>query len=190
MNTYCINLKTRRNKWAKVQKEAAKLNIELIRFEAIFKTYGHHGCFLSHTALLNQVKDEGVFMIIEDDIKVLEPLETLNKAIEQLPDDWDMLYLGANPSKKLKRYSDNLLRLSGALMTHAVIYNNQNGVVDYILENAHGIIDIYLRDEVHDKFNCYITYPMICSQADGYSDTTRWWKSSDSAENKYKLYTR
>ena len=190
MNTYCINLKQRKAKWYKVQDECKKLNLNVTRFEAIFKTYGHEGCFLSHTTLLEQVKDEGVFMIIEDDIKVLEPLKTLNKAIEQLPDDWDMLYLGAQLKKKLKRYSDNLFRLSGVLCTHAVIYNNQNGVVDYILENAHGIIDAYYRDNIHDKFNCFITYPMVCCQSSGFSDTTRWWKEEGYMENKYKLYTR
>ena len=190
MNTYCINLKNRRNKWVKVQKEAVKLDIKLIRFDAIFNTHGHTGCFLSHTTLLSQVKDEGVFMIIEDDIKVLEPLETLDKAIKQLPDDWDMLYLGATPKKKLKRYSDNLFILSGVLCTHAVIYNNQNGIVDYILDNARGIIDAYYRDNIHDKFNCYITYPIVCCQASGFSDTTRWWKEEGHMEEKYKLYTR
>ena len=129
-------------------------------------------------------------MIIEDDIKVLEPVEVLNKAIEQLPDDWDMLYLGAGVKEKLKRYSDNLFILGKVLCTHAVIYNNQNGVVDYILDNAHGIIDVYYRDNIHGKFNCYITYPMVCSQEDGLSDTTRWYKESAFMENKYKEYTR
>ena len=189
MNTYCINLQQRKAKWNRVQLEAAKLDLELYRFDAIFNTFGHDGCFQSHIELLRQVKDDDIFMIIEDDILVLEPLEVLNKAIEQLPDDWDMLYLGAHLSKKLERYSDNLFRLSGALMTHAVIYNNQNNIVDYIIENAHGIIDVYLRDEVHEQFDCFLTYPMVCSQADGYSDTIRWWKRSEDIEKMYKRWT-
>ena len=169
--------------------ECEKLNLDLYRFEAIFDTFGHTGCFKSHTELLRLVKDDGIFMIIEDDIKVLQPRGVLDKAISQLPDDWDMLYLGAHLSKKLQRYSENLFVLSGALMTHAVIYNNQNGVVDYILEHARGIIDVYMRDNVHDKFNCYLTYPMVCSQSDGYSDTTRWWKQSVDIEKAYDKYT-
>ena len=189
MNTYCINLKQRKAKWNSVQLECDKLNLNVTRFEAIFHTFGHDGCFQSHIELLKQVKHEGVFMIIEDDILVLEPLEVLEKAIEQLPADWDMLYLGALPSKKLERYSDNLFRLSGVLMTHAVIYNNQNGIVDYIINNARGIIDVYLRDNVHDQFDCFITYPMVCSQADGYSDTIRWWKQSEDIEKGYKKFT-
>jgi len=189
MNTYCINLKQRKAKWNRVQLECEKLNLNVTRFEAIFDTYGHGGCFKSHIELLKQAKHEGVFMIIEDDILVLEPIEVLEKAIEQLPSDWDMLYLGAQLSKRLERYSDNLLRLSGALMTHAVIYNNQNGIADYIIENARGIIDVYLRDNVHEQFDCFITYPMVCSQADGYSDTIRWWKQSEDIEKRYKKFT-
>ena len=188
MNTYCINLKQRKAKWNRVQLECAKLDLNVTRFEAIFNTSGHDGCFQSHTTLLSQI-EEDMFMVIEDDIKVLEPLETLNKAISQLPDDWDMLYLGAQLSKKIERHSENLFRLKGALLTHAVIYNNQNGVVDYIADHARGIIDVYLRDVVQELFNCYITYPAICSQADGFSDTIRWWKRYDNVDRWYKKYT-
>ena len=184
MNTYCINLNQRKAKWNKVQLECDKLNLNVTRFEAIFNTRGHDGCFKSHIALLKQVKDEGVFMIIEDDIKVLET-DVLDKAIEQLPDDWDMLYLGAQLTKKIYRHSDNLFRLKGAQATHAVIYNNQNGVVDYIIDNAHGIIDVYYRDNIQDMFNCYITYPMVCNQADGFSDTQRWWVQYDYLQRLY-----
>ena len=189
MNTYCINLKQRKVKWYAVQLECEKLNLNVTRFDAIFNSVGHEGCFQSHIELLSQIKED-VFMIIEDDIKVLEPLEVLDKAIGQLPDDWDMLYLGAALSKKLKRYSENLFTLKGAKVTHAIMYNNQNGVVDFIIENAHVIIDEYYRDVIQEKFNCYITYPMVCSQLDGYSDTVRWWKRYDDIERNYKLYTR
>ena len=188
MNTYCINLKQRKAKWNRVQLECAKLDLNVTRFEAIFNTHGHEGCFQSHTTLLSQI-EEDVFMVIEDDIKVLEPLETLNKAIEQLPDDWDMLYLGAQLSKKIHRHSPNLFRLSGGQATHAVIYNNQNGVVDYIVENARGIIDVYYRDHIQERFNCYITYPMICNQADGFSDTQRWWVDYDYIQRLYNKWT-
>jgi len=140
MNTYCINLKNRKSKWNRVQPEAAKLNIEPIRFDAIFNTNGHLGCMMSHTKLLEEI-EEDIFMIIEDDIKVLGTREDLDKAVEQLPDGWDILYLGAHVKEPLVRFSDNLFRIKGAMANHAIMYNNQNGVVDYILEHHYMPID-------------------------------------------------
>ena len=189
MNTYCINLKNRRFKWAKVQKEAAKLDIEPIRFEAVFNTNGHLGCMLSHTELLEEIKED-IFMIIEDDILTLGTREDLDKAIEQLPDDWDMLYLGANLSEPLERFSDNLFRLKGGKVSHAIMYNNQNEVVEYILENHHIPIDNFFAEMAQNRFNCFITYPMICTQDPGYSDTIRWWKDYEEIEKSYKKYAR
>lgn len=193
INTYCINLDNRRDKWEKVQKEASSLGVDLIRFSALKagKISGHAGCLASHMALLRRVRDEGVFMIIEDDMKVLaeNPIELINRAYSQLPKDWDMLYLGATLTKQLDRYSENLFRLEHAWATHAVIYNNQNGVVDYILENHNEQkFSVFLGRVVQYKFNCYITYPMVATQAAGRSDILRHYVDYKVIEKRYNLY--
>ena len=193
MNTYCINLKNRRNKWIKVQKETAKLNLEPIRFEAVFNTNGHLGCMMSHTGLLENIihyDGDTVFLVIEDDIKVVGTRKDMDTAIEQLPDDWDMLYLGAHVREPLVRFSDNLFRIKSSMANHAIMYNNQNGVVDYILEHHYIPIDNFYAEKVQERFNCFITYPLICTQAPGYSDTTRWWSDYTFIEEDYKLHTR
>lgn len=189
MKTYCINLKNRKSKWIRVQPEAKKLNLEPIRFEAILNTNGHMGCMMSHTKLLEEIKED-IFMIIEDDIKVLGTREDMNKAIGQLPDDWDMLYLGAALKRPAERFSDNLFRVKGAKANHAIMYNNQNGVVDYILEHRYIPIDNFYAEKVQENFNCFITYPLICTQAPGISDTLRWFSNYVFIEDDYKLYTK
>ena len=192
INTYCINLDSRPEKWAKVQKEAAILGIEPIRFSAIKMNRGHDGCTASHMALLKQAKEEGIFMIIEDDMKVLadKPVELIAKAYEQLPKDWDMLYLGATLNKRIDRCSGNLFKIDHAWAVHAIIYNNQNGVVDYILENLNERkFDVFLARVVQHKFNCYITYPMVATQSAGYSDILKHDVDYSVIENNYYKYT-
>ncbi len=189
MNTYCINLKNRRSRWVKMLKEAAKLDIEPIRFEAIFNHNGHLGCMMSHMELLEEI-EEDIFMIIEDDILVLGTREEMDAAIKQLPDDWDMLYLGAHLKSRIRRYSDNLFTLKDARCNHAIMYNNQHGVVDYILKNYYIPIDNFYAEKVQERFNCYITYPMICTQDVGFSDIIHAWKGYTAIEKNYKLYAR
>ena len=191
-NTYCINLDSRPDRWERVQKEASIIGIKPIRFSAIKMDRGHDGCTASHMAVLKLARDEGVFMVIEDDIKVLsdDPTGLISKAYSQLPSDWDMLYLGATLTKRVERYSDNLFKMGHAWTAHAIIYNNQNGVVDYILENINERkFDVFLAWVVQYKFNCYITFPMVVTQEAGYSDILKHYVDYSVIENNYYKYT-
>ena len=176
MKAYCINLDKRPDKWEWIKEESKKLDLELIRFPAIYSNKGHFGCRSSHLTLLKQLRDQEEFMIIEDDMEICvdNPIELMNEAYSQLPADWDMFYLGATLNQNLVKYSDNLYRLKAAWATHAIIYNNRNGVVDYILENHNEPkFSVFLSKSVQDNFNCYITYPMIATQHAGMSDILR-----------------
>ncbi|KKM64874.1 hypothetical protein LCGC14_1496970 [marine sediment metagenome] len=191
MKTYCINLDSRPRKWKRVQKEAAKVDIKLERFSGIKTDYGHIGCTNSHKAILDKAKGNGIFMIIEDDFKICveSPKAMLALAMSQLPDDWDMLYLGATLSKSLDIFSSNLYRLQGGLAAHAIIYNNQNGVIDYILKSQTGpILDKFYRDVVQKKFNCFITFPMMATQRAGRSDILNKRTSYKNIERFYKKH--
>ena len=70
MKNYCINLDERPDRWKQVQKEAARLHMDIERFPAIKRDRGHDGCKESHMTLLEQLKKEETFMmIVEDDIR-------------------------------------------------------------------------------------------------------------------------
>ena len=190
MKAYCINLKERADRWAQVQADLDKLKIPVECFEAVWDVIGHQGCINSHVKLLGEVKEQGVFMVLEDDIKVIADLFYLEKATKQLPDDWDMLYLGATLMRPLERYSDNLFKLQAGMTTHAIIYNNQNGVCDYIIEHMNGgHVDVFMM-QVQKLFNCFITYPMIMTQFPGDSDTTGNWTDYEEIERTYNKYTK
>ena len=92
----------------------------------------------------------------------------------QLPSKWDCLYLGASPKEPQVRYSDNLFRLNNAHVTHAIIWHNRkDGAVDYILEHRNEInkIDDYFAKVIQPRFNCFVIYPMLCTQKQTKSDT-------------------
>lgn len=191
VNTYCINLDHRKDKWLLSKKEAKKIGVDLIRFSAIRERVGHDGCRKSHLALLDKVRNEGVVMVTEDDFKIIvdNPIGLVKKAYSQLPDDWDMFYLGATLNRKLERYSENLLVLKKAWATHAFFYNNQNGVIDYILENHNTKkFSVFLCDDVQFNFNCYITYPMVATQRVGYSDILKKPVSYKVIKQRYDKY--
>jgi len=191
VNTYCINLKSRPERWIKVQSEMKKIDMYTERFDAIRHSRGHTGCILSHMALMEEVKDEGVWMTIEDDILFLpEAKNNLYKAYDQLPDDWDMLYLGATLNKKLEKVSDNLLRLKGGWTTHGIIYNNQNGVADFILQGMDRFkVDVFIADIVQEKFNCFMCYPMVATQRPGRSDIVNKYTDYHAIMDRYNKYT-
>jgi len=190
LKTYCINLDDRPDRWEEVQEEVRKIGIEIERFPGIKMAKGWQGCLASHLALWEKCRELDTFMIIEDDILFLEDAkENLEKAIEQLPDSWDMLYLGATLNKPLAPVSENLLRLRGGWTTHGIIYNNQNGVVDYILTVEPSIrIDKFIADVVQEEFNCFMCYPMVASQRPGYSDIVNRYQDYSVITERYKKY--
>jgi len=190
MKVYCINLKERADRWAQVQEDLKSLRMPIERFEAIWDLVGHLGCIKSHLGVLDMAKDQGIFMVLEDDIKITGSLADLDKAMNQLPPDWDLLYLGATLLRPLDRYSENLFKLQAGLTTHAIIYNNQNQVCEYILEHMNGAhVDVFMV-QVQKIFNCYITYPMIMTQFPGDSDTTGDWTDYEEIERTYNKYTK
>ncbi len=149
------------------------------------------GCTESHLKLLSEIKDE-VFMICEDDIVLNERVDDwLTVIFDQLPDNFDMLYLGATLNAPLRKYSANLYRLKNAWTTHAIIYNNYR-VGEYVLNHREEIrkIDVFFLEEIQEKFNCFITFPMLATQRPGHSDIINKFTDYAAIETNYKKYVK
>jgi GR25 family glycosyltransferase involved in LPS biosynthesis len=174
ITTYVINRDDRPERLRDTIEELRNAGMNAKRFPAIIDKPGWKGCRDSHLAVMELCRNEKYFMIFEDDIEFLtEPSAVMIKAIEQLPKDWDMLYLGLSPQKPQERYSENLFKVNGAYCTHAILWNNRfGGALKYILLNKVDIlkIDVYLSAVIHPKFNCFATYPMIVTQKQTKSD--------------------
>jgi GR25 family glycosyltransferase involved in LPS biosynthesis len=187
MKAFVINLDNRPSRLEMFRKNIFPFEVE--RISAIQMLDGAMGCALTHFKILKE-QTMFPFAIFEDDCVMIEPWSLVEKAISQLPEDWDALWLGGTVDTPLKRYSDNLFRLKKTYCTHAIIYNSQK-IVDYILNNFdtwHGrkIIDIFYYSDVQEKFNCFITYPMAALQAEGFSDIMN--RTPDDSEYQWRLY--
>jgi GR25 family glycosyltransferase involved in LPS biosynthesis len=170
---YCINLPDRTDRWSAVTGEFLKAGIHnVIRFDAVRLSPGWAGCRESHMALLERCRDVNRFTIFEDDVRFVGDVQgILDLAEQQLPEYWDMLYLGANLQAPITRYSQNIYNLHHGFCTHAIIFNNAD-IPDFVLSAHEGMrkIDVFYETVLQQVFNCFITYPMIATQADSFSD--------------------
>jgi GR25 family glycosyltransferase involved in LPS biosynthesis len=83
------------------------------------RNLGVIGCFLAHRKLLEKIaadkadKTEAT-LIFEDDVifpsNFLESLETIK---EQLPNDWDLVFLANTSSRRGKQVSKNIFKING-----------------------------------------------------------------------------
>lgn len=122
MKYYVINLKYAKDRLKNIDKYFSNNNIkydifnaidgkELILYDKFFSKEllnkynlnklqfyrGSIGCSLSHVSLWNKIYNENnnLCTILEDDVKFDNMFELkINFFISQLPDDWDVLYLG------------------------------------------------------------------------------------------------
>ncbi len=174
-----INLERREDKRHYVTGEMERMGIkDYIIFKAHDTKPGKVGCAKSHLDIMRMNKIIGnIFTIFEDDVKFLQPWSVINKAIDELPDDWDALFLGASPQQPQQRFSEHLFRLVGGKTTHAIIWNNQNGVIEYILDRypaySHLAIDRFFAEIVQPIFRIYIPFPLSCTQTQWQSDTCK-----------------
>ncbi len=119
------------------------------------------------------------FLVFEDDIEFVNDINYfMPLCLEQLPDNFDLFYLGGYVVKPFKgKCSANLIKLQGCLTTHAVAYSKK--AIEKILplmekhsENPRDktTIDMLLMNRIQTLGNSYISYPLLAKQRSGYSE--------------------
>ncbi len=142
---------------------------------------GRRGLILSIQQLLYKCVEENLecILVLEDDCKFIRDntMEIVDKCLEQLPEDYDMLFLGCFLTQKLiHKYSENLLQLSEARATQSIIYSKK-GMIKLLkaLENPRGSRTVVPLDDViqqkimRDK-KTFCSFPNLTSQHSGFSD--------------------
>jgi GR25 family glycosyltransferase involved in LPS biosynthesis len=199
---FCINLNTREDRWIKCVKQFKDLGIEqkVQRFSACKienrgndsqKFLGKCGCSLSHFEIckIAQEKKYKNYLVLEDDFEFILNKDTtfdlLTKLITEIPDNWDMCYLGANFTDiygvfPIENFSDNLFKLKACHTTHAIAFNEK--FYNLFLENApdinsiynwtnnYEIIDVFLNRYIFNNINCFINKILITTQYCDFSD--------------------
>lgn len=105
---------------------------------------------------------DGTLLLFEDDV-VIKNFSPFYNALTQLPDDWDLCYLGANLVAPIERYSENLFKTFGAWTTHAVMYRNPKAIADRY-EDTSIMFDDWLKTWIHPNGKTFIISPMIAWQ--------------------------
>lgn len=173
--------------WQIAQIEFSRVGLEVEKFQAV-KEIGPHQSF-SHSErdiLLNFLHSDAQTLLHLEDDCVFRDLGHLPRAIDELPEDWDILYLGANlvcwnsGEPMPERHSEHLFRVRAAWTTHAIAYHKR--CVRRILEGQPSfdaqMFDQYLSERLMfpqyvngepADFKAYIVAPMVAWQRPRFS---------------------
>lgn len=189
--SYCIHLPNPK-RMKLIQKQFQKVGIRDTRFvhadppDAGFKMSnfvrsppGEFGCNLSQIkAIVHAIADAAQIPIFfEDDINFhKDAVSILESALNDIPDDWEVLYLGGHPRGPYHQVGNHLVKMSK--MSFGDAYCLKRGSLlsffDYWcnrISKKKAAYDMILGDFVESRKG-YAVYPMICEQYVGVSQIT------------------
>lgn len=161
-----VCLTTKRQEWKIAQVEFARVGLEVEKFLSINDIGPHQSFSRSVRYILINAYESGAHRLLhlEDDC-VFRDYSHLEKALSELPEDWDVVYLGANILCEPERFSEHLFKVTRCWTTHAIGYNRK--VLPWLLEHQPGfserMFDNWLGDNLH-QLNAYIVAPMVAWQ--------------------------
>ncbi len=171
----CLNHPSAFERWGLCLQEFKRIGLtDVVRFSALPDIGPHQSFNRSINAILRYFvrSPYNRLLLLEDDV-VFVNTTGLDAAINELPGDWDILYLGANilhPDPKPQYYSPHLCRVFAAWTTHAIGFSKK--CITFILENQPGyseaMFDNWLSANL-PRFNSYIVAPMAAYQRPGKS---------------------
>jgi len=173
---FVINLPERTDRLLQISEELCKWDIPYELVDAIKDENGAEGLRKTVWNIINKGVDENwdSVLIFEDDAMFVEscgnPNETMEQVVKQLPDKWQLLYLGGQVTNGFKlRYSPNLLLLDMCFATHAwaISKDGMNNILSAGLDSP---IDNSIVKTIQPRGHTYITYPLLCTQRPGISD--------------------
>lgn len=170
LNALIINLKHRTDRYEHASKEIQKLPVKSYEFfEAINDGTGR--ATASHNECVRIAKERGwpQVLILEDDFYLIDgAVEILEKALDQLPEKWDMFYGGANLQEPAVLVSENVLRLFSAWCAHFVVINSS--FYDKILSLPMDLERDISYNRLMKENNVFMVKPMISFQIPSPSD--------------------
>jgi GR25 family glycosyltransferase involved in LPS biosynthesis len=186
---YCINLDRRPDRWKECQQEFKLHDLNVKRLSAIDSKLLTSSSLLSaaelatlrsHKMVLKLAKSKNyhTIFILEDDVEFHQNLtELFNSYIKEVPDDWDVLFFGANHSgnniwmeEPLIPLSQHVYKVNKSYSLHSYVVKNT--VYDSLIEvlsAENGPCDVLISD-IQRHLNCYVFRPPLAWQRPSYSD--------------------
>jgi hypothetical protein len=183
-----VNCDHRTDRLAEFTEESAKFGIIAERFKGL--VYGNPynlkcepgnfnvgviGTIQTMYNAVKEAKELGLknFLFFEDDA-VFHPdfINLFDKFIQQVPEDWNLLYLGGQNVQTPVRITENINRVTRAYYVHAIGIHSR--AYDFILELFKPAVitrngDVILTD-IQVAHPCYIFNPRLVYQRQGMSD--------------------
>lgn len=167
---YVINMDKRTDRLEKISQELAGLGIAFERFPSVYDKDPISSCRKSHLGVISKAKVEGLnsVLILEDDAMFLDNFnENLESVSKELPENWDMLYLGAQVISR-ELFSPRLSRSIDSRSLQAYIV--KSSIYDRLINITwQGHVD-YGFSILHPEINAYVCTPALVKAHPGYSD--------------------
>lgn len=185
MKAFVINLKKRTDRLEHITKECEMVRLGFELFEAIDGRIKHKdvggrimpaalGCYESHLEVLKlALKEDSHVLVLEDDCVFCESFwEEFSKRLNRLPNNWDMFFLGGSLlwENAVEDYTDYLKKAKNVLCTHSYMVNKKSisKLINHLEKRAFKVDVLYT--EFQKENNCFISYPELTWQKEGYSD--------------------
>tara|TARA_Y100000361_G_scaffold153246_1_gene174583 strand:- start:1028 stop:1663 length:636 start_codon:yes stop_codon:yes gene_type:complete len=186
MKTYCVSLPESDDRKEHMSSEILKL---VDSFEYIYADPPHKdfrttnyafprelGCTLSHLkGIIHGSRYNENILMLEDDIFINDNASNiLEESMNELPEDWGLLYLSGRPKDQTYHFSKNLIKTNTFLSTISYLINKNYvySYIDHVLNNLTNPFPNSCADNVLNGFfinNSYCIYPKIVNPMSGYS---------------------
>lgn len=173
----CINLPSRTDRWEHAREQFTKHKIEAQRVEGVvWPKYENDGCVQAHATCLELIASMGWkrTLILEDDFEFRfeDSQEQFGVMVSEVPDDWQMLYLGGHYAEKPRgRVSEHVI-----LTGHIKTTSSYGVTLAFAKEVAPVLRKAFLCpiDELYHCYNVnrpsYIFQPRLVVQYNNFSD--------------------
>lgn len=133
------------------------------------------GVSLSHVKAILRATEDALFL--EDDVEFKCDRAKLDAVISELPDGWNVCYLGGHPRSKVHRVTESLVRVGTFSFAEAYLLSRkaQRVFLEFWLDRAghpDAMFDLVLG-EFAAKGNGYCAYPLLTEQREVYSHVSR-----------------
>lgn len=178
---YCINLDKRVDRWQETLNELNKYGIVGVeRYSAIDGSNipytgikpGAVALRLTFINIIKEAKENNYknILIFEDDVMFYDQMYNFQQYFENVPKDWDFLYLGTRHLSTPVKINDFIVKTNGAYTAHSLAVNSS--MFDKILNelgDRNVQTDVYFG-EIHPITNSYSFYPNLTTQRPSFSN--------------------
>lgn len=174
---YVINLDRRTDRMERLDPQLKKLGIKYTRFSAVDgKAEGidpANAGRMSHQKLISQLNKQKALILEDDALFVDNFQERFDEVMPDLPQDWDVLYLGVLLQERIGKLipvNKHWHRQVVSVGMHAYCVNPDKA--DYFaqeLDKYDGWVDVCFR-LLADKTKAYVAQPNLVTQFPSFSD--------------------